>query len=102
MKKLAILGLLFLGSCKVLEQPPFDASGNPVVISDQPVTIPIGDQGDTITIQPGSTEPRPATLGDSLTAIGAQVIGGATGQPWLVPVIGGLAGLFLRKKKQVA
>lgn len=97
MRALVLFLALGLVSCETLSQPAFDATGNPIVVSDQPVTIPVGDG--TITVTPASSEPRPGDLGDALVGVGSQVLAGATGQPWLVPVIGGLAGLFRRRKK---
>lgn len=101
MRVFLFLTLFLCASCEALRQPLFDENGNPVIVTDDPVTIPIGDQGDTITVQPGSSEPRPGTLGDAVGDVGGAVVAGITGQPWLAPVLAGAVGYFLRRKKPV-
>lgn len=97
-----LLPLLFLlTSCETLRQPALDASGQPVLIQDQPITATLPN-GDTVILQPSSSEPRPSTIGDSLAGAGAQAVGVATGLPWLAPILAGVAGIFLRRKKQPA
>lgn len=100
--KYSIFLVLLLASCETLSAPALDSQGQPIVVSDKPVVVPIGDNGDTITIQPGNTEPRPGTVGDVLTDVGSTVVGGITGQPWLAPILAGVIGILVRRKKAVA
>lgn len=91
--------LFLLASCETLKAPFVDSTGEPVIVTDQPVTVPVGDQGDTITITPGSAEPRPATIGDTLAQAGGAAVGAVTGNPVIAALTVALAGFFMRRKK---